>query len=155
MDTLPRRYFMEINNDNIDQIVRENKNVVINLITPGCSSVNYTLLREYNNYFSTHWQNIKYFSISETYDLQELLMLNDVIKTKGVVFILEDGFYGHKIKKIKKKFNAGLIKFDDNKVIGKSTDYFNTYIFKEGKLLISSNEISVSKIDSIFNFKPH
>ena len=148
-NSLERGHFMEINNKNLDSILNKKGKVVISFLNSFCSNVSIDQFKGYNNYFSGQNKTINYYLISKSYDLKEMRIMNDVIKTNGVVFVLQDQYYGHKLKKINKKFNKNLDKFDNDDIIKSSTDYFDTYVFDNGKLLYANNSVSVGKINSL------
>jgi hypothetical protein len=91
---------MEINNKNLDSILNKKGKVVISFLNSFCSNVSIDKFKGYNNYFSGQNKTINYYLISKSYDLKEMRIMNDVIKTNGVVFVLQDQ-YGHKLKLIK------------------------------------------------------
>ena len=127
-------------------MLKKNKFTWIHLWRPYCSS--------------DYCQSINYFSdledkfinkdfhlllISETYDIS---IIKDIVKkTRFIkpIYVLQDAYYGHKIKKNRIKF---VKEIDSNHLILPKSG-FDNYVFKDTVLIFSSNEINTGIIDSL------
>ena len=147
-DTLEYGHFMEMGGDDLNTFIQKNDQVVLKFLNIYCSGAVYSDYVELNKYFDSN-DKVKYLLVSKEYDLKTIREFNNSIKTPGVIFIMKDEYYGHKLRKIQNRFRKDLKKSDPQLLITKANTVNDTYIFRSGKLAYTGYEISTGVIDSV------
>jgi hypothetical protein len=146
VDNTEQLYLYEINTNDIQNCVKMQKYTWIHLWRPFCQS-------EYCqniNYFLTIENNLKQYElefmlISESYDFNSI---ENAVKNSFYdkpIFVLQDLYYGHKIRPNRLKFyNELKTEYSPKTRIG-----FDDYLFKDTILIFAGEDLNKHKIDSL------
>ena len=138
----------EINSDDIKALVHQEKYLWVHLWRPFCSAelcqnVDYfgNLADSYEN------KGLRLLFISETYDFRDIIKIMKHSWFNHPVFVLQDSYYGHKMRKTRLKLMAAL----SPDSAGRSKIGFDDYLFKEGNLLYAGGISDNNVLDSLIN----
>jgi len=138
----------EINSDDIKALAHQEKYLWVHLWRPFCSAelcqnVDYfgNLADSYEN------KGLRLLFISETYDFRDIIKIMKHSWFNHPVFVLQDSYYGHKMRKTRLKLMAAL----SPDSAGRSKIGFDDYLFKEGNLLYAGGISDNNVLDSLIN----
>ncbi len=139
-------FLYEINTPNIKACVRHYKYVWLHLWRPYCEA-EYCQNISYFAQLARRYQHMDFqlLLISESYDPPTIKKVLANSSFDKPVFVLQDAYYGHKIRKsYKLLFNE----INNNPAIH-SKKGFDEYLFKDGYLIFAGNKMTVNVLDSL------
>ncbi len=142
-DTL---FLYELNTGDIKGIIKDHPLTWIHLWRPfchadQCQNIGYYAAVEEG--LKDH--GLRVLVVSETYDYNDIKGVVKNSMWNKPVFVLQDSYYGHKIRKNSLKLAAEMI---TDSVINTKWGY-DDYLFKKSKLIYAGNGLDKNKIDSI------
>lgn len=136
----------EINSNDIKQYLKNHKYTWIHLWRPFCKSescLNINMYSGIENDFKN--KGLSLLFISETYDIESINQRVRNTNFEKPIFVLQDSYYGHKIRKNRVKlFN------DFNQSQLPKTKYgYDDLLFKDTSLIYASYQLKKNEIDSV------
>lgn len=135
----------EINSMNINYITNNNEYTWLHIWNPYCHNdhcVNIKPFEEIANKYSLNGLNL--IMASSTYDLKQIKNTIDVSGFEQKVYVLENDYYGGKLKQIRNKLNEDLNPEDTLK-----NTFYSDYLFKKDSLIFTGHSINDSIVESL------
>jgi len=145
-------FLYEINTNDIKNCIRKQKYTWVHLWRPfcpteSCQNINYYLNVENE---LKHY-DFEFLLISETYDFNSI---ENAVKNSFYdkpIFVLQDLYYGHKIKPNRLKFYNEF----KNEYSPKTRIGFDDYLFKDSVLIFVGDGLNEHRIDSLITKNNH
>jgi len=138
----------EINSDDIKALVHQEKYLWVHLWRPFCSAELCQNVDYFGNLADSYEsKGLRLLFISETYDFSDIIKIMKHSWFNHPVFVLQDSYYGHKMRKTRLKLMATL----SPDSAGRSKIGFDDYLFKEGNLLYAGGIQDNKVLDSLIN----
>ena len=136
----------EINSIQIKNILKTHSYTWIHLWRPYCSNKNCQLIDYYSHIEEKYldW-NVAFLLISESYDLFSIEKSLNSNPYSGVIYVLSDSYYGHKLPEIRNKFISDLT---NNENIAINISYLD-FVFKDTSFIYASESMQIELLDSL------
>lgn len=138
----------EINGSDIKAVTRLYNFTWIHLWLPFCKAEYCQNISLFQYMAEQHKSDgLAFLMTSETYDIKSINQIVVKSNFSFPVFVLEDVYYGHKMKRARMQISDQLI---NNDSIGKSL-YYSDYVFKDTLLIYAGSNLNNERLDSIIN----
>ena len=141
-------YLYEINSDDIKVLAQKEKYLWVHLWRPFCGAEICQNVDYFNDLANKYQRKgLKLLFISETYDF------NDIMKTMKhswfdrPVFVLQDSYYGHKLRKNRIKLMESL----NPELKGTTKIGLDDYFYKDNNLIYSGHIVDEKVLDSLMS----